>query len=179
MVRYATVEEMMMRDECGWVCDERSLVKMLEKDTYDSTLFRIRFKIDSYFNILSMHFPLEFFTLDVVVEDNDLVGDPASSELMFSTSWEECQARECHGMLALAHIDSSCLPNNGCRVRHSVAQFTDSLVHGLEAYYMFQRFSADFSLNATGLWDPAKEVNMKSGYIVLAWKLRVTQGRGT
>ncbi|KAK3892821.1 hypothetical protein Pcinc_003409 [Petrolisthes cinctipes] len=174
MEQYTTVELMVAKNNCGWVCDNNSLVKLGGLASYDSAVFKTRLKIDGYLALFARLSPIEFFTLDVIVEDNDCVGDPDSRNMMFSGASEECQARGCDGMLTLGLVNTSCMPNNGARVRYSLAQFVDSLVQGVESYYMFQNFSPHFSLNATGLWDPAREVKMTSGYIILAWKLKNT-----
>ncbi|KAG7167855.1 uncharacterized protein LOC121868030 isoform X2 [Homarus americanus] len=186
MTRFASFEKLVVRREIGYVCDESAMVNLTTQGTYDGAMFKLITKCETSMLILSGHHSVDQFTVDVVVRDSPNKGQGASkgrSRVLPSVAdldrietladaWQKCEAEGLHGLQVVALIDKSCMPDNGCQEKYTLAQFVNSIIHGIEAYFMFQKPNPFFVLNAANLWQAFEELRMESCYLIMAWKMK-------
>ncbi|XP_045616497.1 uncharacterized protein [Procambarus clarkii] len=189
MARYASFEKLIVRQGAGYVCDETALVNLSKSGSYDGAMFKLITKCETSMLLLTSHNTVDQFTVDVVVRNNPEKGQSSgrgrwrtqsggpsaagsNSNVSMAQAWLKCEAKGFHGLQAVALIDESCMPDNGCKLTYSVAQYVNSLIHGIEAYFMFQKPSPLFALNTADLWQTFEELKMESCYIVMVWKFK-------
>lgn len=152
--------------------------------SFDDAVFKHITKCETSMLLLSSHNSVQQFTFDVVVGDGKESGrgrgrpsgglsdTRPTSNVTMAQAWLRCEDKGFHGMQALSLINASCMPNNGCRERYSVAQYVNSLIHSIEAYFMFQKPSCLFCVNAVDLWQTFEELELDTCYIVMVWKFK-------
>lgn len=180
MSSFRSFEQLIVRQEVGYVCDETSLVRLSSQGSFDGAVIKLVTKCETNMVLLSGHNEVDRFTIDVVVIDNRQKGRSSNGEdgEVIAQAWQKCEVKSYHGLLALARVDGSCMPDNGCKQRYSLAQFVNYLIHGVESYFMFQKPSPFFALNAVDIWQAFEELAMDSCYIVMAWKYKEDPRRG-
>ncbi|KAK7070506.1 hypothetical protein SK128_006353 [Halocaridina rubra] len=146
----------------GYACDERSMVKLSETESFDDIKFKLVTKCET--NLLFLRSPsatVSHFTLDVV---------PIYNKSSLASAWRSCEQKGFDGLHAIAHLDQSNIPKNGCSTKYTFLQFVDSVIRAIEHHFMFQRYNPGFAMNALNLWNLPTDKDLQSCLIVYAWK---------
>lgn len=172
MSKFKSFEQLIVRKEVGFVCDDTSMVSLSSQGTFDGAVFKLITKCETCLVLLSGHNEVDEFTIDVVVLENLQKGRGSVDDgECLAQAWQMCEAKGYHGLLAIAKVDGSSMPNNGCKSKYPLSQFVNYLIHGMESYFMFQKPSRLFGLNVLDIWQTYKQA-MENCFIVMAWKYK-------
>ncbi|CAL4098597.1 unnamed protein product, partial [Meganyctiphanes norvegica] len=139
-------------------------------------LFQLTTKCETSMLLMSSHnSKLDQFGIDILplVDSRSPFPDGAISNNDLSKvreTWEVIEEEGYHGLMTVGKIDVNSLPKNDCRILHQLPQFVNSLIHSLEAYFMFQKPNKAFLPNALNLWEPVENDQTVRFLVLLAWK---------
>lgn len=86
MTRFSTFEQLIVRKEVGYVCDETSMANLTSEGSYDGAVFKLIAKCETALLLLSSHKSVDQFTFDVVVIRNPARGEGDKHEAL-SQAW--------------------------------------------------------------------------------------------
>ncbi|XP_076058282.1 uncharacterized protein LOC143035291 [Oratosquilla oratoria] len=187
MAEKVTFEQLCVRPQKGYVLEEKAMLKFSSPNSFDDVVFKITSKCDTGKVLLSSHQgALAKFTVDIVPVYGDTTKkaktssrgkrldqeDSSPIEESVVHAWEVCKSKGFHGLHVITCLEPSSMPDNGCRTNYSLSQFVNSVIHSIEAYYMFQRPDSRFYPDTVHLWNPADATvsEARSYCVVLVWK---------
>lgn len=176
MADQLTFEQMCVRKQTGYICDAKSLVNLKDPLSYDDVIFKVTTKCETSLLLMkSHHGNLDYFGVDIlpIVDSRSPFQEDSLRNSDISKvreTWEVLHDEGYHGTMAVGKIDINSMPKNECRTLHQLPQFVNSLIHSLEAYFMFQKPNKAFLPNALNLWEPVENDQTERFLVILAWK---------
>jgi len=176
MADHLTFEQICVRNQTGYVCDAKSSVTLKNPISYDDVIFRLTTKCETSLLLMgSHHGELDTFGVDILplVDSRSPFpeGDISNSDIgKMRETWEVMEEEGYHGLMNVGRIDVNSMPRNDSRILHQLPQFVNSLIHSLEAYFMFQKPNKAFLPNALNLWEPVENDQTVRFLVLLAWK---------